>query len=416
MTLARDCPSVRILSSRNASAIPPRRHRPPAAKVPPIEEPVQPYSGLLSTSLRSELRRVFNRLQSQMALAQVWRWEFVRLREDNGDPLEVTYLGRRVGRESACSTFGLVAADTLGGARTAMRSPRRILVSEVPVPGALRVPARVHVVVPLGRPLEDIVGDYSKSLRRRLMKELAHVELRRVTDHAEIERIHREMLVPFARARHGDGAHNFPIEFVRKVALARGRLDLVLLHGEEVACKLAYGMVQSGRRYWVALRVGYPEAVFSDPDRLGETNSISSFAGLVQAHRERLRFLRPGAESSPLRRWELAVEAPPRRLSGSVLEQRPSSSSRSPGSLRLPSSGTRRSSRSRRATSLFDWACPRVPSDEDVANRYREIGFGGLTKVYLHCARRASDDLLRQLRSRYERFPHPPEVVVLATS
>ena len=111
------------------------------------------------------------------------------------------------------------------------------------------------------------------------------MELRRVTDHTEIERIHREMLVPFARARHGDGAHNFPIEFVRKMALARGRLDLVLLHGGEVACKLAYGMVQSGRRYWVALRVGYPEVVFSDPDRLGEVNSIRSFAGLVQAQR-----------------------------------------------------------------------------------------------------------------------------------
>lgn len=358
---------------------------------------------------------MFNRLQSQMALAQVWRWEFVRLREDNGDPLEVTFLGRRVGRESACSTFGLVAADTLGGARTAMRSPQRILVSEVPVPGALRVPARVHVVVPLGRPLEDIVGDYSKSLRRRLMKELAHVELRRVTDHAEIERIHREMLVPYARARHGDGAHNFPIEFVRKVALVRGRLDLVLLQGEEVACKLAYGMVQSGRRYWVALRVGYPEAVFSDPDRLGETNSISSFAGLVQAHENGFDFYDLGQSLPRFDDGNLQWK----RRRGGFLE---ASWSNTFFFVKIP----------KESQAPFLWnsplfsleeghltlrlGLPEGPSDEDVANRYREIGFGGLTKVCLHCARPPGDDLIRQLRSRYARFSHPPEVVVLSTS
>jgi hypothetical protein len=296
-----------------------------------------------------------------------------------------------------------------------MRSPQGILVSELPLPGALRVPKYVDMVVRLGRPLEDIVEHYSKSLRRRLLRELAHVELRPVTDNEEIERIYREMLVPYARARHGDHAHNFPIEFVRRIALARGRLDLVLLHGEEVACKLAYGMVRSGRRYWVALRVGYPETVFADQDRLAETNSIASFAGLVQAHENGFDFYGLG---QCLPRFDDGSLQWKRRRGGSLEASR----SCEFYFLKIP-----RESRAR-----FLWNSPLFslekeglalrlgvpdgPSDGEVAARYREAGFGGLTKVYLHCTRPPSAVLLQELRSRYARFASPPELVVLPAS
>jgi len=57
---------------------------------------------------------------------------------------------------------------------------------------------------------------------------------------------------------------------------------------------------------------------------------------------------------------------------------------------------------------------PEGPSDEEVANRYREMGFGGLSKVYLHCARQAGESLLDTLRSRYTHQKIPPVVVCVS--
>jgi hypothetical protein len=248
-----------------------------------------------------------------------------------------------------------------------------------------------------------------------LLKQLPLIELRPVTSEPEIERVHREMLVPFAEARHRDGAHTFSIEFVRKIALTRGRLDLVILSGEEVGCKLGYSMVRSGKLYWVALRGGFTEAVFSDPDRLAEANSISAFSGLVQALENGFDFYDMG---QCLPRFDDGNLQWKRRRGGALETFRNSNSY----FVRLP----------RDSQARFLWGCPLFsleggdltlrlglpegPSDEDVVLRYREAGFGGLSRVYLHCARVASDDLLRQLRSRYAHFPHAPELVVVSSS
>ena len=367
------------------------------------------------SSFRFETGAALRRLKSQIALAKIWRWEFIRIRDEDRQPFDVVYAGRKQERHHACRILGRRASPAQGGALAELRAQRGILVSEVPFPGALRVPKNIHMVVQLGRPLEDIVANYAKSLRRRLLKQLAEIELHSVTSDAEIERVYREMLVPYAEARHGEGAHNLSLEFVRKIALARGRLDLVFWAGEEVACKLGYGMVRSGKRYWVALRGGFAEAVFSDPDRLGETNSICSFAGLVQALESGFDFYDMG---QCLPRFDDGNLQWKRRRGGAL------ETFRNIGSyfVRLP--------RDSQARCLWDsplfsleggglslrLGLPEGPSDEDVVLRYREAGFGGLSKVYLHCARPATDDLLRQLRSRYAHSTHPPELVVLPSS
>ena len=386
---------------------------PQAVGVAPLADAVQWAKDMVSPSFRFELRRVLGRLQSQVALARFWRWECVRLLGD--ESFEVVYLGREEERHHACRILGLGSSAATGGGRAAMRSPRGLLVSEVPFPGALRVPRDVNMVVPLDRPLKDIVAKYDKQLRRRLLKQLPGLEVRQVTEDTEIERLYREMLVPFARARHGDGAHNFPIDFVRRMALARGRLDLVLLDGVEVSCELGYGMAHAGKRYWVALRFGCPEVVFSDPRRLRDTNSLSNFACLIRSLEDGFDFYdmgyclprfddqnlhwkrRRGGALETFRNGGFYFVRLPRESQARLLWDSPLFSLEHDGlSLRL--------------------GLPEGPGDEEIVLRYREIGFGGLTRVYLHCARSASDGLLRALRSRYERFPNPPELVVLATS
>ena len=51
---------------------------------------------------------------------------------------------------------------------------------------------------------------------------------------------------------------------------------------------------------------------------------------------------------------------------------------------------------------------PDGQSDEEVAERYREMGFGGLSKVYLHCAKAPPEQLLETLRARYGHLKVPP--------
>jgi hypothetical protein len=51
---------------------------------------------------------------------------------------------------------------------------------------------------------------------------------------------------------------------------------------------------------------------------------------------------------------------------------------------------------------------PDGPSDEEIAERYREMGFGGLSRVYLHCAKAPPEKLLETLRGRYSHLKSPP--------
>lgn len=53
---------------------------------------------------------------------------------------------------------------------------------------------------------------------------------------------------------------------------------------------------------------------------------------------------------------------------------------------------------------------PDGPSDEEIASRYREMGFGGLSKIYLHCAKPPQASLLDTLRGRYSHLKSPPRM------
>ena len=51
---------------------------------------------------------------------------------------------------------------------------------------------------------------------------------------------------------------------------------------------------------------------------------------------------------------------------------------------------------------------PDGPGDEDAAIHYRKMSFGGLFKVYLHCARPPGERLLETLRNLYTHQKSPP--------
>ncbi|MHC8320936.1 hypothetical protein ACYZT4_09595 [Pseudomonas sp. GB2N2] len=367
---------------------------------------------LLSPSLRFELRKALAWLRDIAARACFWRWEIVRfkLREDSA--FDIIYVGRKTQREFAKVLLGAPSQ----GADTRLKlekSERTVLVSEMPTPGALYVPQYLSAVVPLSRSIDEITARYNTELRRNLRKNRTRYRMLQALNDDEIESADREMLQPYASARHGSAASQIETNEVQRVAKSAGRLDLVLLEDEVVACHLGCVVTRAGKRYWSTVRFGYPDTVFSDHKKLREINSITTFMALEWAIENGFDYYDIGTclarPDDGLLEWK-------RRRGGDV------DTLGNHGYLfvQLPKVGV----------AQFLWETPLfavegkhltlhlgIPdgqSDEEVANRYREMGFGGLFKIVLHCARTPGEALLSTLHSRYSHLKVPPvlEVVV----
>ena len=59
---------------------------------------------------------------------------------------------------------------------------------------------------------------------------------------------------------------------------------------------------------------------------------------------------------------------------------------------------------------------PDGPSVEEIASHYREMGFRGLSYVYLHCARQPGEPILKNLHDLYANQKHPPIVDILQSA
>jgi len=240
------------------------------------------YRKFLSPSFRFELRETASWLQEQLDRARLWRWEIARILQPGDRQYDILYVGRKAHLKLAKILLGL--EDVIDARKAdANLSGRKVFVSEMPIPGALCVPQYLRAIVPLGRPIEEIMAEYDSELRRSLRKHRSSYRMQQALRDAEIENADQEMLQPYATARHGSSANQMPSEMVRRFALEFGRLDLVLMDNEVVACLLGMESIRAGKRYWLLDRFGYTEAVFSDPKRLRETNSMNTHLALEWA-------------------------------------------------------------------------------------------------------------------------------------
>lgn len=381
-------------------------------------------------------RRLLNRTRSVLAVqvsrARVSNWELACLAPTGHAPYRVLYLGTRQRRRLIGEVLGLelAAEDRVTCWRTgpSLRVPLfdvplpltvaddTAILSEAPLRGALRIPWCIHAVVPLGRSIDEVLVSYDRELRRRLRKR-AEYRLRPVVDEVEVLEVSRTMLEPYATARHGKDAQQIPSEAVLRMARGAGgaRLDLMVRGDEAIACHLGFPFTRRGKRYWETIRFGYPEAAFSDPKRLRDANSMNTFLALVWSIENGFDYYNmgqsPAHPDSGLLQWK-------RRRGGAahVLHN--------DGyfSMRLP----------RKGAAKFLWDAPLFaaerggltlrlglpigPSDGEAASRYREMGFGGLSKVYLHCARPAGGALLESLRGLFAGKASPPVIETVTAS
>lgn len=360
----------------------------------------------ISPSMRYELRTVSDKLRETLARACFWKWEIARFSLRQQSPYDILYVGRKQQREMAALLIG--GKDPSPVERMAGDAKRPVVVvSELPTAGALSVPHFVSAVVPLGRPLDEIIARYDSELRRTIRKNRPLYQMRPVASDEEIAMADRDLLRPYATARQGSRAAQFPTEEVFRLAKEYGRLDLITLNGEVVACHLGCEVIRGGKRYWSTLRFGYCESVFSDAKKLREVNSMTTFMTLEWAlangfdyHDIGLCVARP---DDGLLKWK-------RRRGGDV----DTLNNHACLFVRLPATG--------KADFLWETplfamegnkvtlhlGLPAEASEEEIASRYQEMVFGGLHKIYLYSAPQAGEAFLQTLRNRYAGFPSPP--------
>ncbi|WGK88555.1 hypothetical protein [Pseudomonas migulae] len=365
---------------------------------------------LISPSLRYEIRNAATWLRDILGRACFWKWEVARFRLQKDSPYEFLYIGRKKQREMAKLLIGGKSqepSDTVDGEPAPAASNHVVVVSEAPSPGALNVPLYLSAVVPLGRSIDEITAKYDSELRRNIRKNRPRYRMVQTLLDDEIEKADREMLQPYAEARQGIHAAQFPAQEVLRIAKTVGRLDLIMLEDEVVACHLGCIITRGGKRYWSTLRFGYVEAIFSDAKKLREVNSITTFMALEWAIDNGFDYYDIGLcvarPDDGLLKWK-------RRRGGDI----DSLGNHAYMFVRLPKTG--------RARFLWDTplfavegkeitlhlGLPDGPSDEEVASRYHEMVFGGLHKIYLYCAKSSGEQFLDTLRNRYANLQTPP--------
>lgn len=372
----------------------------------------------ISPSMRFAIKGAAAWLKEQLDRASLWRWEIARIPQSEDRSYNIFYIGRKM-RRSFLSDKILKRFKDVGDAMQSASklSNHTVIVSDVPIPGALCVPRYLRNIVPLARTNEEIITEFNDRLRRTILKKRPRYHLRQVLDSAEVERVDREMLRPYAYARHGSSAYIMSPEMVQRMALEYGRLDLVLMENEVVGCMLGHESVRGGKRYWLSDRSGYPEQIFLDQKRLTEIDSITYYMEIEWANERGYDYCD----------FDICFAHPEdgllqyKKNRGTTLD---TSGLRDRGCyyISMPKLNA--------AHHLWDipifaveghklvlhLGVPEGRSDIEILNRYRRMGFRGLSKVVLHGDLPLGEQLLENLRGLYINQKFPPIVEMMSSS
>lgn len=224
----------------------------------------------VSPSLVTDLKSTLATARRLARKSQIWNW----IRADitpEGASYKVQYSGteKRKGEALLLLQRKLMPPQLQAGV---------IEVSEFPMARALRVPLFLDTEVPLDRPLDDILAGYGEKLRRVVLQQLPDAEFLEATSSDDIALADQEMLRPYAIDRHGPNAAQIPIDEITRLSREPyGRLHILKMNGEPVACHLGARGFRKGRQYWTAVRFGYVRSVFENPKRLHEVNSTNVY-------------------------------------------------------------------------------------------------------------------------------------------
>jgi hypothetical protein len=362
--------------------------------------------------MRFEIRNTKDWLKERLDLAAIWRWNLTILQPKDGSPFRIKYLGRKKNVNLAEILLDIKHESDLATESNRV-SVREAIVSEVPIPGAIRVPKYLRAIVPLNRSVDEIVAEYDSELRSKLRKLRPQFHMRQITDDQEIDFAEHMLLRPFASARHGSAVNHMPSETVRSFAKGFGRLDFVYKEQEVVSCLLGMGYYVGGKHYWIVDRFGYPEAVFSDSKRFADMNSMNNHMALEWAIQEGYDFYDIGLVFA--RPWDGLLQWKKRR--GSIFRVT---------ALKGFSYFYVKVKNTDSADFFWDFplfavenggvalhlGLPSARNEEEFLSHYSKMTFRELNKVYLHCATTPAETLLVGLNKFYRHDQTSPKIEI----
>jgi hypothetical protein len=344
----------------------------------------------VAPSLLSDMKSAVAGGKRLMRKSRFWRWTKAEITPEAAG-YKILYSGTEERKEAALLALRRKAVDPLLQDAT-------IAVSEFPIARSLRVPQYLDMDVPLDTSIDEILAGYGEKLRRVVVQQLPHAELVEATTADDLALADSAMLRPYAIERHGPTAAQIPLEQVARLSrLPYGRLHILRINGEPVACHLGVHEVRKGRSYWTAVRFGYVESVFTDSKRLHEVNSTNVFLATKFAKEFGADFyslgMSLGRPDDGLLNWK--------RRRGGVLNARTSNDwfyVRAPhndaptffwgGPLFAMSEAGNRLS--------LHVGIPAGVDEASVAARYRETHFRGIDEVIIHHDESTPEDLLEK--------------------
>lgn len=224
----------------------------------------------VAPSLLSDLKSALAGARQVARKLAIWEWTKTDISQ-RGIGFTTQCLGAKARKEQALLVLRPKQVDPQlqGGL---------IKITDFPIPRSLCVPISLDMVVPLDASVDEILAGYGEKLRRVLLHQLPHAELVEATTPEDIALADSAMLRPYAISRHGPAAAKISIDEITKLSREPyGRLHILKIKGEPVACHLGAHGIRRGRGYWTAVRFGYVRSVFEDSKRLHEVNSTNVY-------------------------------------------------------------------------------------------------------------------------------------------
>jgi hypothetical protein len=365
-------------------------------------------SDLLSPSLEFEAKRIAHYLYWLLPRMCIWNWGISEVPIHANSCNSMLYIGRRYHKFLAMLYLGMAHNPNEKTVEGINNAKDRVVVTEFPFPDAICVPHLLSMVLPLDRPLDELLENIGRDKLLFFRKYRDNYRVKRILDDAEIDRIDKTMLRAFATYRFQKKARHLKYSKIRKMAHKTGALNLVYLNDHEVACKLCAEFSRNGKRYWGAERAGFPEEVFTNRKSHQQVNRMAYFLEIEWASLHGYDFYGLGHSFA--------------RPKDGVLQFKRSFR----GHLDTMDNYCYFYVRPPKNTSEFFWEAPLFglekgkitlnlgkpadKSDEEFIEHFQEMGFGGLSTIYLHCEQPPSQEILSALSSLYDRFENRPNI------
>jgi len=277
----------------------------------------------------------------------------------------------------------------------------------MPLPGAICMPNYLSTILPLDRPLEELIRRINKDKLRFYRKNREAYRFRQLLNDEEIEYVDKTMFRPYATNRYGEGAAQLELPVIEKMARDTGVLNLIYFNDEEVACYIGSEFSRDGKRYWRGTRSGYTEKVYSDSKRFGETNNMNTFMEIEWIIQNGFDYYDIGISlarpNDGVIQWKRAYRGNLDLMGNyTYFYICPPKSNTCEYFWENPVFGLE----GKKLT--LHLGKPSIKSDEEFIQHIRQMGFGGLSVVYLHCEQIPSESILTALRGLYNHLEYRP--------